>query len=69
LVCPGCNKATDWVAEGLINPHLKCGDCLMDRCEVVELKIVKIGLPGVIAVPLTDPDTLHTTLKTLLGDD
>jgi hypothetical protein len=41
----------------------------MDRCEVVELKIVKIGLPGVIAVPLTDPDTLHTTLKTLLGDD
>jgi len=49
LVCPVCNKERQWhvvVVPPDIgrpnNPRLKCGDCLFDRAEVIEFKVVKL---------------------------
>jgi hypothetical protein len=43
LVCPTCGKRTSLVAEEVFpQPRVSCGDCLMDRVEVVDLQIVKV---------------------------
>lgn len=43
LVCPKCNKQSEAVAEIRIpSPDLNCGDCLMDRVEVVRMKVIKM---------------------------
>ena len=43
LVCPECGKTSEHVADHRVPPpSLKCGDCLMDRIEVVEMKVVKV---------------------------
>jgi transposase-like protein len=44
LVCPSCGKTSETVADNRNNPRLKCGDCLMDRTEVVEMKIAKVEI-------------------------
>lgn len=39
LKCPVCKKvANHQLAE---RTQVKCGDCLMDRCEVVTMEVVK----------------------------
>ena len=41
LACPMCGKRTHTVVPRLFPPpKMSCGDCLMDRVEVVDLKIV-----------------------------
>jgi hypothetical protein len=42
MVCPGCGKASETVKDDRSNPRLSCGDCLMDRVEMVEMKVVKV---------------------------
>ncbi len=42
LVCPGCNGHTQVIRDSRRKPQLNCSDCLMDRVEVVELKVVKV---------------------------
>ena len=43
LVCPGCGRDGETVAEHRIPPpRVNCGDCLMERVEVVELKVVSV---------------------------
>jgi hypothetical protein len=41
LKCPGCGKVADHQIGGIAT--IKCGDCLMDRCEVVTMEVVKKG--------------------------
>jgi ribosomal protein S27AE len=43
LVCPQCGKESEMVA-GLEEPapRVNCGDCLMERVEMVELRIVRV---------------------------
>lgn len=38
LRCPGCNRVSQHVAEKA--PEVQCGDCLMDRTEVVTFRVV-----------------------------
>lgn len=38
LVCPRCGKQSETVIDKQ-RPHVNCGDCLMKRCEVVEMNI------------------------------
>lgn len=43
LVCPRCDKASTTVAAKRIPPpHVNCGDCLMDRVEIIEMKVVRV---------------------------
>jgi ribosomal protein S27AE len=43
LTCPTCGKRTSIVAEQAFPyPRLSCGECLMDRTEVVDLQIVRV---------------------------
>ncbi len=47
LVCPGCGKQSETTADHRIpQPRVNCGDCLMDRVEVVEFKVVKVTEVG-----------------------
>ena len=40
LCCPKCDKLSEVVVDKLIpKPRVNCGDCLMDRVEVVEMTI------------------------------
>lgn len=42
LTCPKCGKRTHAIVDKVFPPpKLSCGDCLMDRVEVVDLKIVR----------------------------
>lgn len=41
LVCPRCDKESETVQDSYIPaPVVHCGDCLMDRTEVVRMKVV-----------------------------
>jgi hypothetical protein len=43
LVCPCCGKRSETTSNDRIpSPRVKCGDCLMDRCEVVEFKVLTV---------------------------
>ncbi|SHG87965.1 hypothetical protein [Bradyrhizobium erythrophlei] len=43
VVCPSCNKLSDVVREDRVpDPAVSCGDCLMDKAEVVAMKVVKV---------------------------
>ncbi len=43
LECPRCNKTTvTWSSKREPSPHVNCGDCLMDDCEIVEFKVVRV---------------------------
>ena len=42
LVCPGCGRDGETVADHRMPPRVNCGDCLMERVEVVELKVVSV---------------------------
>ena len=43
LVCPGCGKkAESLTGKRVPPPNIKCGDCLMDKTEVVEFKVVSV---------------------------
>jgi uncharacterized Zn finger protein len=43
LICPECGKDSETIAAYRIpQPRVNCGDCLMGRVEIVELKIVKV---------------------------
>lgn len=45
LVCPQCGKQSETTAERKIPPpRLSCGDCLIERVEVVEFKIVRVDV-------------------------
>jgi hypothetical protein len=43
LVCPRCNKTSEIIA-GTRNhqPHVNCGDCLMNDVEIVEFKVLSV---------------------------
>jgi len=40
VVCPKCSKTSQIVGYMIPPPKVNCGDCLMERTEVVEMKIV-----------------------------
>ena len=40
VACPKCKKQSQIVGYMIPPPKVNCGDCLMDRTEVVEMKIV-----------------------------
>lgn len=43
LVCPLCGKESDtWGELYSPAPHVNCGDCLFDRTEVAEMKVVSV---------------------------
>lgn len=43
VLCPKCNKLSETVqAHRVPDPRVKCGDCLMEHVEVVEMKVVKV---------------------------
>lgn len=39
LLCPRCDKESEAVAPLIPKPRLRCGDCLMERVEIVELTV------------------------------
>ena len=48
LVCPRCDKESETIVDRIIpNPRINCGDCLMERTEVVEMKIISAEQEGV----------------------
>ena len=38
LLCPRCNKKSETI--GMTFPTVKCGDCLIERVEMVEMKVL-----------------------------
>lgn len=41
LVCPSCNRTAERIElRKQPAPTVSCGDCLMDRTEVVHLKVI-----------------------------
>ena len=39
LVCPRCNKESETIGMMIPAPDVKCGDCLIERVEVVRMKV------------------------------
>ena len=37
LYCPECGKRSQIILDDGADLNIKCGDCLMDRCEVVDM--------------------------------
>jgi hypothetical protein len=49
--CPSCGRPY-LMASTYTAPHVNCGECLMDRAKVVELKIVNVSvITGPIKMP------------------
>jgi ribosomal protein S27AE len=48
LVCPYCGKGAVTTDDKRVPPpRVQCGDCLMERTEIVEMKAVRVKeLPG-----------------------
>jgi NMD protein affecting ribosome stability and mRNA decay len=45
LVCPRCGKTSETTGtKKNPPPHVSCGDCLFDRVEVIEMKIVRVDV-------------------------
>jgi hypothetical protein len=45
LVCPECGKVSETVSENRVPPpEVHCGDFLMDRAKVTELKVIGITM-------------------------
>jgi hypothetical protein len=44
LVCPSCGKTIEHTADA--PPRINCGDCLMDRIEVVEFVVKELAAEG-----------------------
>jgi hypothetical protein len=46
LACPRCGKKERIICAGADQecPHVNCGDCLWNDVEIVELKIISIGV-------------------------
>src|SRR5262245_17924145 len=43
LVCPKCGKVSETIQDKHVpQPHVNCGNCLMGRVEVVEMKVVAV---------------------------
>lgn len=43
LVCPSCGKTnSDQVRDNLEPPTVSCGDCLMDRVEMVRMTVDRV---------------------------
>jgi hypothetical protein len=43
LICPACNKQSETVGDKRVPPPgVYCGDCLMDRVEIVEMKVLRV---------------------------
>lgn len=43
LLCPCCGKRSETTAPTRIpGPHVKCGDCLLERVEIVEFKVLSV---------------------------
>jgi transposase-like protein len=41
LECPRCSHEAEFVTDNYWQkPRFQCGDCLMDRVEIVEMKVV-----------------------------
>jgi DNA-directed RNA polymerase subunit RPC12/RpoP len=40
LICPRCDKESEIVASIMAAPRVRCDDCLLERVEIVEMKIV-----------------------------
>lgn len=45
IVCQRCGKKSEITSDRLEEPSVKCGDCLMDRTEVVDMKVVGFRYP------------------------
>lgn len=43
LTCPRCSKVTPYDTTQIAAPAVNCGDCLMDRTEVVEMVPALLG--------------------------
>lgn len=43
LACPRCGKESETVQDNLMPPHVNCGDCLMERVEIVEMTVTTIA--------------------------
>jgi hypothetical protein len=40
LVCPACNRQAEMIGDKRVPPPvLNCGNCLMERVEVVEMRV------------------------------
>ena len=39
LFCPKCNKESEHIGMVDPAPKINCGDCLIERVEVVEMKV------------------------------
>jgi hypothetical protein len=40
LICPRCDEQSEIVASIMAVPRVRCGACLMERVEIVEMKIL-----------------------------
>jgi hypothetical protein len=41
MVCPRCNRTSERIElRSKPAPSVSCGECLMDGCEIVHLKVV-----------------------------
>ena len=40
LWCPKCNKESETIGMMVPPPRVKCGDCLMEHTEVVEMRVI-----------------------------
>lgn len=40
LICPKCQKESETVGFMVPPPNVNCGDCLIERVEVVKMKII-----------------------------
>lgn len=58
--CPRCNKRAESFSQIIIPPPtLHCGDCLMDRTEVVRMRILSVdNVPPepMVNIKVVDPD-------------
>lgn len=45
LVCPACGQTSETVADRRVPPpRVNCGECLMERVDIVEYKVVRVDV-------------------------
>ena len=41
--CPVCSTDSDYIATGPEEPEVNCGNCLIERLEIIKLKLTQVG--------------------------
>jgi hypothetical protein len=60
-VCPVCGKVSDFASTEAV-AEINCGDCLIERLEIVRLRLVEVEAKATNCPGLSVPDLSNVVL-------